>query len=362
MPSDATSSRSGQADAESGPRNNVERQIYNIWAEVLERSDFGIFDNFFSLGGKSLDVINVLESIERDFGRTLSLGSFFRAPTIAATYTLLRVPMEEEGSWRSLVPIRAAGGKPPLFCVHPLGGSTIRFFELARALPADQPVYGLQSPGLVDVDWAPDSMRDIAQTCFEEIQQLSAGLPIQLIGYSFGGLLAFEIAQLVTRNTGHCPLVAMIDVPTDAIGGGDEVSSEQAAINYLASTFHIEPDKVSAAGDREAAVQQIYGQVVENIISGPDLPLLKWRILLNVLDRNFAAMHSYKLEPYPGDVVVFSNKKGEAKSDLGWSSYARRVMTYPLGAAHENALEGEGVRYLAAALTPLLAANDEKRS
>lgn len=239
---------------------------------MLGKSDFGIFDSFFGLGGTSLDVIRVLEAIERDFGRTLSLGRFFRSPTIAASYMLLRVPaVASSGS--SLVPIRAEGTKPPLFCVHPVGGSTIRFFELARALPADQPVYGLQSPGLVDPDWAPHSMRDIAQTCLDEIRQLSAALPIQLIGYSFGGIPAFEIVQMVTRSTGQCPLVAMIDTPTAVVGGGgDEASDERSAIEYLAETAHLNPLEIRAISDREDVVQHIYGQGVGSLISEPDLP------------------------------------------------------------------------------------------
>src|SRR5947199_1221569 len=354
MSSDAHASRLGRADSENGPRNNAEHQIYGIWADVLGRSDFGIFDSFFDLGGNSVDAIRALNAIERDFGRTLSLGCFFRSPTIAASYMLLRVPAAAS-SWKSLVPIRAEGRKPPLFCVHPLGGSTMRFFELARALPADQPVYGLQSPGLVDPDWAPHSMRDIAQICFDEIRQLSAALPIQLIGYSFGGILAFEIAQMVTRSTGQCPLVAMIDTPTAGVGGGgDKAADERSAIEYLAATAHLDPSEVSAISDREAAVRQMYGQAVRNVITEPDLPLTKWRSLLNILDTNLAVLRSYKLQPYQGDVIVFSNEKDKSKSDLGWSSYARQVITYPLGAAHDLALEGEGVRPVAPPPAPCL--------
>lgn len=357
MSSGAQASSSVPAGPENGPRNNAERQIHGIWVDVLGRSDFGIFDNFFILGGTSLDAVRVLDAVEHDLGRTLSLGSFFRSPTIAANCMLLRVP-EAAGSGSSLVPIRAEGGKPPLFCVHPVGGSTIRFFELAHALPAGQPVYGLQSPGLVDPDWAPHSMREIAQTCLDEIRQLSAALPIQLIGYSFGGILAFEIAQLVARSTGQCPLVAMIDTPAAVAGGG--ASDERSAIEYLAETAYLDPGDVRAIGDREAALRQIYGQGIRNIISESDLPLRKWRSLLNILDTNLAVLRSYKLRPYPGDVIVFSNEKDESKSDLGWSSYARGVIACPLGAAHDVALEGEGVRRVAAALAPLLAAAEHE--
>ena len=161
---------------------------------------------------------------------------------------------------------------------------------------------------------------------------------------------------MVTRSTGQCPLVAMIDTPTAVVGGGgDEAADERSAIEYLAETAHLDPSDVRAISDREAAVQQIYGQGVRNVISESDFPLKKWRSLLNILDTNLAALRSYKLQPYPGDVIVFSNEKDESKSDLGWSSYARQVITYPLGAAHDLALEGEGVQRVAAALAPLLA-------
>jgi thioesterase domain-containing protein len=362
MSADVRASRSGRAGPPTGPenrpRNNVERQVHGIWANVLGRSDFGVLDGFFSLGGSSLDAMRVLAAIGRDFGRTLSVGSFFRSPTIAASCLLLRVS-PEAGSWNSLVPIRTEGSKPPLFCVHPLDGTTIRFFELARALPADQPVYGLQSPGLVDPDWSPQGMRDIAQACFDDIRQLSAAVPVQLVGHAFGGILAFEIAQLVAGSTGHYPLVALIDAPTTLVGG-DEATDERSAIEHLVEAAHLDPSAASGIGDREAAVRETYARGVRNVVSERDLPPAKWRGLLNVLDTNLAALRSYKPQPYPGDIVVFSNEKNTPAPDLGWNSHARRTVTYSLSPGHNPALEGEDLRHAATALTRLLAEEEEE--
>lgn len=153
----------------------------------------------------------------------------------------------------------------------------------------------------------------------------------------------------------------MVDTPTALVGGGsDEAADERSAIEYLVETARLDRSEMRDISDREAAIRQMYGQGVSNVISERDLPLVKWRGLLNILDANLAALRSYELQPYPGDVVVFSSGKDESKSDLGWSSYARHVVTYPLGAAHDVALEGEGVRRVATTLAALLAVKGEE--
>jgi acyl carrier protein len=116
-----------------GPRTALEARLAALWAEVLGLPRVGAHDSFFDLGGHSLLAVQLFARIEQQLGRLLPLATLFRAPTVAGLAALL----EEQGwapSWRSLVPLRAAGSRPPFFCVHGIGGNVLSFRALAGHL------------------------------------------------------------------------------------------------------------------------------------------------------------------------------------------------------------------------------------
>ncbi|OAD20573.1 protein containing Beta-ketoacyl synthase, partial [Candidatus Thiomargarita nelsonii] len=66
------------------PQNKLERQIAQIWQEVLGIPTVGIHDNFFELGGHSLLLVQAQNQLQALFGSQLSLVDLFNAPTIDA--------------------------------------------------------------------------------------------------------------------------------------------------------------------------------------------------------------------------------------------------------------------------------------
>ena len=98
-----------------------------------------------------------------------------------------------------LICMRAEGGRTPFFCVHALLGSTFHYFALANLLDEDQPFYALQAPGLDGAQAALTRIGDFASCYIELIRQVQPKGPYKIGGYSFGGLVAFEIAQQLAR-------------------------------------------------------------------------------------------------------------------------------------------------------------------
>ena len=74
---------------------------------------------------------------------------FLLDSTLAELAGWIRTHGESQG-WSSLVPIQPHGTRPPLFCVHAAGGNVLFYRDLAKRLGQEQPVYGLQTPGLDD--------------------------------------------------------------------------------------------------------------------------------------------------------------------------------------------------------------------
>ncbi len=169
------------------PRNIVEAKLAELWEEVLGRP-VGVTEDFFELGGNSLLALRIMARVGEAFGRDLPLSVFFRGATIEEMAPVLRREIDYYVS--PLVAIRRGGARPPLVCIHPSGGSAMCYVPLARHL-VDRPL------------WALEARR--SEEPLERIEELAAsylaaledeGLPsVVLAGWSFGGLVAFEMAR-----------------------------------------------------------------------------------------------------------------------------------------------------------------------
>ena len=184
------------------PSDDAERKLVAIWEEVLGTSPIGVHDNYFELGGHSLLAVRVMAEVAKKFRKQLPLATLVQAPTIAELAGLLR-DTTWSASWSSLVPIQPDGTKPPFYCVHAAGGNVLTYFDLARHLGPDQPVYGLQARGLDGKQPPHNCLEEMARDYIAEIRQLQPEGPYYLGGTSWGGMIAFEIAQQLVARRPH---------------------------------------------------------------------------------------------------------------------------------------------------------------
>jgi thioesterase domain-containing protein/acyl carrier protein len=199
------------------PRTEIERQLTQIWEEVLGIQPISIKDNFFDLGGHSLLAVRLFAQIEKKFGTSIPLATLFQSGTVEALAKILYQEQQLAGHqeksktcWSSLVEIQPNGDKPPLFCIHPLGGEIICYRPLAQRLGSDQPIYGLQPHGL-DGQLPYTRIEDMASHYIREIQTIQRHGPYFLVGYSFGGMIAFEMAQQLHAQGEKVGVLVMID-------------------------------------------------------------------------------------------------------------------------------------------------------
>ena len=121
------------------PRTAIEREVAEIWAQVLGVEHVGIHDNFFDLGGDSLLSIQLIARIEKRFGKTLPVAVLFQSPTIEQLATILGDERRSE-TWSSLIPVHPAGALLPFFWIH--GDSSNA--RLPEYLGPDRPLYALE--------------------------------------------------------------------------------------------------------------------------------------------------------------------------------------------------------------------------
>ncbi|MBD0265850.1 MAG: non-ribosomal peptide synthetase, partial [Tolypothrix sp. Co-bin9] len=191
------------------PGTPTELTLAKIWAEVLNIERVGIYDNFFDLGGNSLLTLRLIEQIHKQFERDLPLSSIFLNPTIESLANSL-CQETDSLSWSPLVTIQPAGSNPPFFCVHPIFGVVFPYYELAHHLGTNQPFYGLQPIG-IDGQTPLTSIEEMAAHYIEALRKVQPKGPYYLGGWSFGGLVAFEMAQQLEKSGDEVALLAMLD-------------------------------------------------------------------------------------------------------------------------------------------------------
>jgi len=192
------------------PRDALEEQLVKACEQVLARRSVGIRDNFFALGGDSLLAVRLFAQIENRFGRKLPLATLFKSPTIEQLAQLLR-GTESKHTWSSLVPVQQKGSLPPLFCIHAGGANVLIYRPLARHLGTEQPVYALQARGLDGLMEPLTRVEEMASYYLKEIRSLQPEGPYHLLGASFGGLVAFEMAHQLNAQGQQVALLAMLN-------------------------------------------------------------------------------------------------------------------------------------------------------
>ena len=193
------------------PRSAVETSIARIWQELMKLDRVGIHENFFDLGGYSLMAVRVQARIEQDLGVRLPLTSFFHSATIAQLAELVELKIDEGRHWSPVVPIQTGGNKPPFFGIHARGGGVLFWRNIVNRLPKDQPFWGIQAQGEDGIRPAQNRIEDMATLYLEAVKRIQPLGPYYLGGFSFGGVIAFEIAQQLARKGEKINLLIMLD-------------------------------------------------------------------------------------------------------------------------------------------------------
>jgi aspartate racemase len=309
------------------PHDELELQLTKIWEKVLGIQPISVQDNFFDLGGHSMLAARLFAQIEKKLGKNLPLATLFQAPTIKELASIFR---QEEWSipWFSLVPIQPDGSKLPFFCVHGGGGNVISYGSLARYLGSDQPLYGLQAKGL-DGKQAPLTLiEDIATHYIKGILTVQPEGPYFLGGHSFGGIVAFEMAQQLAAMGQKVALLTLFD---------------RIGPNIVKSKFsykvYIHLMNLSQLGLKEK-LDYIWRQVDWILLTDRRIPKPIRKAYSNlhsvqsspsphnmdVLEAHLQANSNYVVQAYPGRVTLFRASSGGASSRCtphgGWGDVA----------------------------------------
>ena len=191
--------------------SSLERELQLLW-EGLFRCSVQWHDDFFELGGNSLMAARLFADINERMHCDLPLTTLHVAPTIEKLAAVLR-----GGSWSRfsrLIPLHPGAGRP-LFVVHSANGTVTQLWALGRAMRCRRPVLAIQARGVNPNEEAHQRVADMAADYIDIIRAEQPDGPYLLAGFSFGGLVAFEIAQQLRQVGQTVEFVGMVDTAMD---------------------------------------------------------------------------------------------------------------------------------------------------
>lgn len=190
----------------SDPIDPQEREMAHIWEQVLNVKHVSPTDDFFDLGGMSINALRILAIVSKRWNVELQLAQLYKAPTVRS---LLAEIARHGGAprWSNLVEIRPEGSAIPIVCVHGDEGN----HHLAKLLPQEHPFYALYHQGEDGGALRFTTIPAMADHYFSELEQALPTGPVVLIGYSMGGNIALEMAHRLRAKGRDVPLLVLID-------------------------------------------------------------------------------------------------------------------------------------------------------
>ncbi|CAN5785504.1 hypothetical protein BH20GEM1_BH20GEM1_01400 [soil metagenome] len=318
LPSPPSAGRSELTDR--GILDEPEATLVGIWEEVLKTQGIGLYDDFFDdLGGDSLLAVHVFTLMEGRLGIELPVEVLFRSSTISdLAREVRRSRILEAGA---LFPLQPLGDMTPLFCVHGAGGHLLIYRDFARYFAPHRPVYGFALTKALHSGGVTASVEAMAERYMEELVRFRPDGPYHLAGYSYGGLVAWEMARRLKAAGREVGLLALFDAarrPPRVLSGSERT---RRAIRRVASS--VEGNVQGLRAEPLSGWTRIAGKKVDSLRSrlrargAPGIGAIEGRDDFFAMCR--LAYRRYRPRPYDGDLVYFFAQTGlEDDDDFLW--------------------------------------------
>ncbi|EIV92397.1 acyl-CoA synthetase (AMP-forming)/AMP-acid ligase II [Frankia sp. QA3] len=361
----------GPKPGQNPPRDQWEEAVAGVWAAALHLDDVGIHDDFVELGGDSLIAEELLTRVADELGVELPTSTVADAPTVAEFTARLRNAGTDVLRHPTVVPLRTTGSGRPLFCFCGAGGLAIGMLGFARHFDGERPVYGIQAHGL-EYRGLPDwSIHAAARRHARTLRLLQPTGPYHLAGHSFGGLVAFETARLLTEAGGQVELLILIDsfppdtsssvlaggvLPSALPGGPTTTSNPAPALDHA---------RGSATGPARAgaAARVLLGRawrVAQLPLAG--VVQLKGMNQYDIFyDQSRVLARLYRPRPWNGRALVYTATASAHRTDA-WRPLLTGEATYrTVGGDHDTVLREPVVSEIAADVRAVLAGRTGSR-
>ncbi len=337
------------------PRTRVEHELAAIWEGLFKVAPIGVLDDFFSLGGHSLMVLQMATRLRAAINVEMPLHVLVSHTTIEQLARACATDLKDDAA---VVTLSNDGAGMPVYCPHPMGGHVLCYAPLGRRLAGRHRAWGLQAKGIAAGD-APAANWDeviahhwsLLTTARRVTQGARHSLDsIALLGYSYGGYIAMELAARARREGATDVRVVLFDVPHPSVipaasRNPDDASLLHALFGRPLSLELVELKRVPS----QELTRHVFDIAVAHHLIPPDTAF-------EHVDRVLGTYRAHsRIAPpevtYPFPVVLFRASEQpdriSALPDLGWAAHATGVSVEWVAGSHETMLDAPYAENLA---------------
>ncbi len=308
--------------------------IRRIWQDILGVNTINQQETFYSLGGDSLSAIQLLTKLDKQFNVDISLQELAHASTLESLTKLIEAKPIRTSDL--IVPLSSNGDDSVdnnliVYFIHPLGGTVFYCLSLVPYLTNKGNYYAIQDPELAKGETLFYSIKDMAQYYVNEIRSHQNKGKIILIGASFGGNIAIEMASLLEAASYFVQKVILIDSWANL---GDIMSLKK---ENPESTDSLETLKV---------MRDYYGTESHQYQS---------------INKRLLWLRSYTPSMVSVDVVLLAAEdilplyKTNPCKNNGWASYcSKSILQYKIKGSHDTMFQANNLPELGKLLNTLL--------
>ncbi len=276
---------------------SIERKLASIWKHLLGCEKIDREDDFFDLGGESILALQMLTQIEKEIGAVLSLQSFYEAPTILQLARMISLKANPPSP--RMVCLKKGTEEMSMFMIHPIEGTLFCYAQLARKIHFKGSIWGIQTSETHEQD---QTIEQIASAYIYDIKKVQKSGPYFLFGASFGGIVAYEVAQQLKKSGDSIALLAMLDSlnPTHPSVRKETFKEMQVSLIEL---FEGKNTLLSELSEEELSNR------IGSLMGFDSLPKQQRDKMLVHINQHLSALQKYKPQPYDGKITFFEMKE-----------------------------------------------------
>ncbi|MFD2415744.1 amino acid adenylation domain-containing protein [Amycolatopsis pigmentata] len=340
------------------PKSLREYVLCRLFAEVLGVPEVDPDDDFFELGGSPPLCARLAARVRSALAVDLTARAVAGAATPAGVAALLDRAAGELGAFNRVLPLRAEGDLPALFCLPQVTGMSWRYVNLLSSLDSRVPVYALQSKWLTEDGPLPDSLAEIAADCADAIRDIQPEGPYHLLGWSFGGNLAQPIGVQLRRAGERVGLLGILDTYPPEPGRIGRHDERYVLANMLTGYAEYYGDQdVRPRSDLAALRAQVLGYLGRGRSELHYLSVAERSRALDVMVNNVQGLLAEEPDRYAGevDLVVADRGRKPWETPESWESRVEgSIRVTRVDCRHEELMDAGPVAEICAALTPRL--------
>ena len=340
-------------------RTQTEDAITRIWEEILGVSNIGLDEDFFELGASSLQAVQMVSRLRDVSGCALSLETLMRNATVARLVEAIQAnaARREEDL---VIKVNEAGYRPPFWMMHPIGGHVLFIRRFGAHVGPDQPIFGIQAQGLDGVRPPLDELEAMAALYVRQIKRHQPTGPYHLGGPSFGGRIAYEVAQQLVAAGDDVRVLAIFDAWPPGYPRRTRLD------RWLMDKIPEYVQRLRRGSLRETAGRLLrrdkFGHAHYRALEGAGVRTGSLNdSIRRVIEANERASRRYRFKSYPGTVTFFRANQmppwiGVDFSDptSGWSRWAKSCAVIDVDCAHQFIMDEPAVAQVARELNKRL--------